>query len=126
MKKTAIWSLVALLLSAAGLMLAAEMLVFDGDMWATVYVVVFGFELIETAWLWYAQKHEKHLPRWAGFVDMVLFIVGLGLSLFHGRFRMLGLNVMLVFPLRQMMRRQEEQTEDAEEKEERFQQHIKR
>ena len=126
MKKSFIWSLVALLLSVAGLMLALEMLLFDADIWAMVYVVVFAFELAETIWLWYAQKHGKHLPRWAGFVDMVLFIVGLGLSLFHGRFRMLGLNVMLVFPLRQMMRRQEDQNEEAEEKSDRFQQHIKR
>ena len=126
MKKTVIWSLVALLLSVAGLMLAVEMLAFDGDKWATVYVVVFGYELAETVWLWFARKHEKHLPQWAGFVDMVLFIVGLGLSLFHGRFRMLGLNVMLIFPLRQMMRRQEEQAEEAGEKTDRFQQHIKR
>ena len=126
MKQSILWKLVTLLLSLAGLLLAGEMLLVDADRWAAVYVVIFLFETAETLWLWYAQKHGRHLPRAVGFIDMVLFIIGLGLSLFHGRFRMLGLNVMLVFPLRQIMRLREDQKEDNEEKSDRFQQHIKR
>ncbi len=126
MKNSMIAKLAALLLGAAGLLLALDMALFDQDLWALSYVVIFAFETAETLWLWHAQKHDKPLPHWLGFVDMVLFIVGLGQSLFYGRFRMLGLNVMLIFPLRQMMRRRQEQSEDAQEKSRRFDEHIQR
>lgn len=110
-------------LSIAGAALAAGRLL-RGDMGSVFWLV----EFILGLWVTAVHLHGKgtHEPYW-NLLDVLLFVAGLGLSLFYARYRLLGLLLLLGFPFRQMLGRDTaaEESEQAEKKS-RFEEHIKR
>ncbi len=123
-KKEVLASAVSVLCSLGGLVLAVEKLLW-GDRLSLFWVCAFGFCLGLTVWLSLGKKMgEKSLLQ---LLDLLVFVAGLGLSLFYGRYRLLGLLLMLAFPFRQRLGRTPaaEESEQAEKKS-RFDEHIQR
>ena len=116
-------AIVSFALSIAGAALAAGKLL-DGDMVSVFWLVEFILGLWVTAVYLHGKGTHDHYWK---LLDVLFFVVGLGLSLFYARYRMPGLLLLLGFPFRQMLGRDAaaEQAEQAEKKS-RFDEHIKR
>ncbi len=124
MKKEVLAGVVSVLCSLGGLVLAVGKLL-DGDLLSIFWLCAFGFGLGLTVWLMRGKKmQEKGILQ---LLDLLLFVAGLGLSLFHARYRLPGLLLVLGFPFRQMLGRDQaaQQSEQAEKKS-RFDEHIQR
>ena len=119
-KGTILLAVMSFLLSLAGAAMAVHILS-AGDLWGIYWLAEFLLGAVLTAVR--LTKKGKAGAAW-NFLDLVLFVIGLGLFLLYSRYRWIGLVLVLGFPLRRLLGR--ETAEERTEKTERFEQHIHR
>lgn len=115
-------AIVSFALCIAGAAVAAGKLL-GGDGLSVFWLVEFVLGL----WVTALHLHGKSAHgRYWNFLDVLLFVVGLGLFLLFSRYRLMGLLLLVGFPFRQMLGRDGTEESEQTEQKSRFDEHIRR